>query len=316
MSLWLSTVASAQTSFQWLNDAVHPRDMALANASVAAVNPSGALGLNPAGLRWTPFSAGPRRGFQLGLRHYPAGITQQMTQIVFPFGAQLVGVEIRCFDYGTFPGYDDEGQRQADDYTAIDLLLRGGVMHRVGRDLVVGAAVGAVYSRLEKATAWAGLWSLGVQLDVAPLSARLGVVVQNQGWFIAPFGSTLPDELPATWLVGLAKSLAHLPLTLHVSAGKNVATGQLLWRLGGEFRLPWRLVLRLGVDQSKLDYRRGQAYSDLLSGFSLGFGTTAGGVDVSAAGNRQRPAGLSLDGAVKFLGPLGFSTSLALGLRF
>lgn len=310
----IAASGSAQTSFDWLNDAVHPRGMALANATVAAADPAEALGLNPAGLRWTSVPPGPGRSLQLGLRRYPAGISQQVSQLVFSAGAQVVGIEIRRFDYGTFTGYDEDGRRQ-DDYTAGDLLFRGGVMRRVGRYLSAGVAVGALSSRLEGATARAFLWSLGMQLDVVPLDARLGVVLQNQGWFTTSFGNTLPDELPSTWLVGLAKSLAHLPFTLYAASGKNVATGQLLWRLGGEFRLPGRLALRWGVDQGKPDYRRGEAYADLFSGFCLGFGARMGGADAKADGPRKRSLSLALDGAVKLLGPLGISTSFALALQ-
>ncbi|MFB0516376.1 MAG: hypothetical protein ACETWG_07215 [Candidatus Neomarinimicrobiota bacterium] len=314
-SLWLPAMVSAQTSFEWLTDAVHPRGMALANATVADADPAEALGLNPAGLQWAFSPAGSTRLFQLGLRRYPADITQQVIQVVFPAGEQLVGIEIRHFDYGTFYGYDDDGRRQ-EDYTAGDLLLRSGLRHMVGRYLAVGVAVGMLSSQLEAVTARALVWSLGVQLEVVPLAARLGVVVQNRGRFTTLFGNTLPDELPGTWLVGLAKSLAYLPFTLYISAGQNVADSRLLWRLGGEFRLHRRLVLRFGVDQGKTDYRRGNAYADLFSGFCLGFGTSVGEPDLSRVTSRKRPMVLALDGAAKLLGPLGFSTSVALGLRF
>ncbi len=320
--LWLTTHLGAQTSFDWLNDAVHPRGMALAHATVAAADPAEALSLNPAGLRWPSPASGPTRAFLLSFCRYPAGISQLMSQIILPVpqglrgaGGQVVGIEIRRFSYGTFHGYDDDRQRQ-DDYTAADILVRGGMMRRAGRHLAVGVAAGVLSSRLGEATAVAILWSLGVQLDVAPLDARLGAVIQNQGRFTTPFGSTRPDDLPATWLVGLAKSLAHLPLTVYLSAGKNVATGQPLLRLGGEFRLPKRLALRLGVDQGKMDYRRGSPYADLFSGFSLGLGTQTEGPDAAPGGDLKRPSGFTLDGAVKFLGPLGFSSSIALGLRF
>ena len=315
VGLWLPTSLGAQTSFDWLNDAVHPRGMALANASVAAVNPAEALNLNPAGLRWRPSTSDSARTFQFSRCSYPAGISQLMTQVILPAGAQVVGIEIRRFNYGTFPGYDEDGLRQ-EDYTAADVLVRGGIMRRMGKYLAVGAAAGVLSSHLEEVTALAVLWSLGLQLEVAPLAARLGAVVLNQGRFITQYGSARPDNLPATWLVGLAKSLAHLPLTLYFSAGKNAATGQLLWRLGGEFRLPRRLTLRLGVDQGKLDYRRGNTYADLLSGLSLGFGTRPAGPTNPSAKGPKRFTGFTLDGAVKFAGPLGFSSSFALGMRF
>ncbi|UCH63322.1 MAG: hypothetical protein JSU77_02380 [Fidelibacterota bacterium] len=315
VGLWLPTTPEAQTSFDWLNDAVHPRGMALANASVAAVNPAEALNLNPAGLRWLVSPSSPARTFQLSLCRYPAGVNQLMTQIILPTSAQVLGIEIRRFNYGTFPGYDEEGLRQ-EDYSAADVLVRGGMMRHMGKYLAAGTTAGILSSRLEESTALAVLWSFGLQLEAAPLGARLGAVVLNRGRFITQYGNTRPDSLPATWLVGLTKSLAYLPLILHISAGENTATGQLLWRLGGEFRLHRKLALRLGVDQGKLDYHRGNTYADLLSGLSLGFGTLSAETTNPSATGLKRFTGFSLDGAVKFAGPLGFSASFALGLKF
>ena len=95
-----------------------------------------------------------------------------------------------------------------------------------------------------------------------------------------------------------------------------VATGQPLLRLGGEFRLPRRLALRLGVDQGRMDFRRDSPYTDLFSGFSLGFGIRSEGSVRPSAKGLRRPTGFTLDGAVKFLGPLGLGSSLDLELWF
>ena len=306
---------AAQASFHWLGDAVHPRGMALANAAVAAPNPSEALGLNPAGLVLGSSVAGSRPGLLVVLRRYPAGVSQQMTQIVFPLGRQMAGIEIRRMDYGTFAGYDDEGIPEP-NYSAEDILVRGGLMLPVGRHLAVGAAGGGVIGNLAGEQSGALLWSLGARLIIPPLDAQVGAVLQNQGVMMNEFVSVdLPDQLPAMWLVGLAKSLAYLPVTLHLSAGRDLVSRQLLWRLGGEFRLA-RLVMRMGVDQGKTTYGRGNAIDDLFSGISLGLGTWSGGGGAGPAMSLQRTRRLRLDAAVKLLGPLGTSTSLALELTF
>lgn len=303
---------SAQTSFDWLSGAVHPRGMALANAMVAAADPAQALGMNPAGLRFV----GPRRSLQLGLRWYPAGISQKMTQLIFPGERQVFGVELRSMGYGTFEGYDEHGQRQ-EDYTAVEALMRGGIMRRIGASVSVGGSAGILYGSLARNRALAVVWSIGVQAELPRLGARLGAVVQNQGRFVRTYAVTAPpDKFPSAWFVGLSKALVHLPLTLYVAGGQDLVTHQLLLRLGGEFKLPRFLVLRVGLDQGKLDYGRGQASADLFSGLSVGFGTQPLAPSASAAGPGKRLGGLAFDGAVKLLGPLGMSSSFALGLRF
>ncbi|UCH11594.1 MAG: hypothetical protein JSU61_06805 [Fidelibacterota bacterium] len=310
----MTALLSAQTAFSWLSDPVHPRGIALANASVAGPGMTEALDLNPAGLRWGGRERSSTRSFLVGLSHYAAGLNQQLTQLVLPVARQVVALELRRFDYGTFAGYDENAE-QLGDYTAADLLIRGGLARPFGRYLSLGMSVGALSSRLEEVTAKALLWSLGAQLDVVPLRACLGVAVLNQGRFISSFGEDMDDGLPAAWLVGLEKSLAYLPLTIHLSTGRTRGTDQLVWRMGGEFQLPRGLKLRFGVDQGKMYYIRGNTYADLLSGFSLGLGIETGGL--GDAGTTDRPVShLFLDGAVKYQGPLGVSSALALGLKF
>lgn len=310
--LGLLTSLWAQSSFDWLSEAVHPRGMALAHSTVAGGNPAEALNLNPAGL----FRADPTRKLMAGYCRYPAGIDQAMSQIIMPAGSQLLGIEVRHFGYGIFSGYDDDGVKQA-DYAAADNLVRAGIARHAGDFLAVGATVGILNSQLAEANATAVLWSLGVQLEMAPVDAYLGAVIQNQGWFTQQFASSQPDELPSTWLVGIAKSLAYLPLTIYFTTGKSAAAGRLVWRLGGEFQLPGRFLLRLGVDQGKTDYMRGNTYADLLSGFSLGIGMAPAEGSVGRSGmGSKRLSGITLDGAVKFLGPLGTCSSVALGIAF
>lgn len=302
--LLLSPPAWSQTSLDWLGDAVHPRDLAMANAAVAATGACGALDLNPAGLE---------PGFQTAMTSYPAGIRQQLVQYVHQKDGRLSAFEIRRFNYGTFDGYDADRVSQG-EYTAADMLVRYGVKRRAGKILSIGAAGGLLSSRLEKATAWALTWSLGAQLEITRLDARLGVVLQNRGLFLTHFGKAWEDELPAVWLAGVSKTLAHLPFTFHIAAGNNIATSDLLWRLGGEFHLPRGLSLRLGVDQGKLDYHGRNATADLFSGFSLGFGVRTAAPARGIRWDLTRLQKVGFDFAIKSLGPLGYATSFSLGL--
>ncbi|UCD36965.1 MAG: hypothetical protein JSW54_09005 [Fidelibacterota bacterium] len=306
---------SAQASFDWLNDAADPRGMALANASVAEARPMEALSLNPASLSGLAGTDSITRSLHIGLRRYPASINQQMIQAVLPVGVQVVAFEVRRLGYGSFVGYDIDRQRQA-EYSAEDLLLRAGYMRRVGRYLRLGATLGVLSSRLADVSALAVLWSFGAQLNVAPVGLRLGAAVQSEGRFVTNYGDVMPDQLPTAWLVGLAKSLAYLPVTIYISTGRDMAMKQLFWRLGSEFKLSKRVFFRLGVDQGKTAYARGATYTDLLSGLSLGLGMQWGDGVGEKDKVRKYPPRFVLDGAIKLLGPLGVSSAIALGVRF
>ncbi len=304
----LSTILWSQTSFEWLADAAHPRGLALANSTIAAQLQTDAVGLNPAGLAAIADSSRPVRRVEFGLRLYPAGISQRAIQLVLSAGSQVVALDVRNMSYGDFQGYDIDGQETA-DYSAGDLLVRAGIARRLGRIITAGATVGGLFSRLEEFEATTLLWSLGLQLAVPRFDLRLGVVAQNRGRILNQYdANAFPDEIPTALLVGAAKTLAHLPLTLFVTAGKLEGVRQPVWRLGGEFALPLGIRFRLGVDEGKADYARGAPYTDLLSGFSLGLGL------VTKPGHRD--GRLTIDGAVKNLGPLGLSSAFAVGLEF
>jgi hypothetical protein len=250
----------------------------------------------------------------LALVQYPAGIRQESIRFNVPVGTHGAGLEVRRVAYGTFTSYDEHGL-EGGDYSAADLLLRAHVDFARGELLTLRIAGGYINSHLSDATAQALLWSVRAQLALFPLDARLGAAFQNNGRFIETYGPDGKDRLPATWLVGVSKSLAHLPLTLYLSFGENQITSQTIWRLGGEFRISKPLTLRWGVDQGKMDYRRGNAYADLLTGFSLGCGFQQNMAATTGIGQSSRSS-LRADIGVKLMGPLGISSSFALGLAF
>lgn len=307
------TTGQAQTSFDWLNDAATPRDAALANAANVAGDPKPrSLGSDDTLRGVVTFESD--RELLLAFTRYPADIRQEIILLDVPIGRHNAGLEVRRIGYGAFTAYDESGEENG-DYSAADLLVRTHFEYTAGELLTLSCAGGYISSHLSDATAQALLWSVRAQLAVFPMDARVGVAVQNQGRFIESYGSTGGDKLPATWLIGMAKSLAHLPLTLFLSVGENQITTQFLWRLGGEFRISKRLALRLGVDQGKMDYQRGHAYADLLSGFSMGFGFRTGGASAARIDENRRSS-LVADIAVKLMGPLGISSSIAVGLKF
>jgi hypothetical protein len=303
----------AQTSFDWLNDAATPRDAALANAAGIAGDPGPRLLSGDEIERSSDAFEGDRELY-LAFTRYPADIRQEIIQLSMPIGRHKAGLEVRHIGYGAFSAYDENGQENG-DYTAADLLIQTRFDYAAGKLLTLSGAGGYISSHLSDATAQALLWSVRAQLAVFPLDARIGVALQNRGRFIESYGLAGDDKLPATMLVGIAKSLEHLPLTLYLTVGENQITSQSIWRIGGEFLISKRLAIRLGVDQGKMDYQRGNAYADLLSGFSIGCGFRTGDAAAIRIGEHRRSS-IMADIAIKLMGPLGISSSIAIGLEF
>ena len=259
-------------------------------------------------------ASGSKKELLLALVQYPANIRQESIRFSVPVGTHGAGLEVRRVAYGTFTSYDEHGL-EVGDYSASDILMQAHVDFARGELLTVRLAGGYISSHLSDATAQAMLWSVRAQLALFPWDARIGAALQNNGRFIETYGSDGKDKLPATWLVGMSKSLAHLPLTLYLSIGENQITSRSIWRLGGEFRISELLALRWGVDQGKSDYQRGNAYADLLTGFSLGCGFQQNMAATTGIGNSRRSS-LRADVGVKLMGPLGISSSFAVGLEF
>ncbi len=299
-------VSFGQTSFQWLLDSGHPRDIALANALVAAPNSAQALGINPAGISLDV--EGKYSGMAFALRADPAAIYQISTQTVFPYRGYTAAIQLRNVYYGKLAGFDEYGDATA-DYYVNELLLTGGLSHKFGRYVKFGASFGGLLGKIADYRAAAGFWSAGLQLNVERFDLRLGMVTSNNGGFVQQYSDNQGDELPAVQLVGLEKKLAYLPLTLYIAGGKSRVSKEPLWRLGGEFRLGAKVRFRLGVDQGKLGYATDDEYKNLLSGISLGLGY------LSPPQAVPRRSALEIQWGVKLLGPLGMSHAFALVIR-
>jgi hypothetical protein len=295
-----------QTSFQWLLDSAHPRDIALANALVAAPNSAQALGVNPAGISLDADDS--KRGLAWSLRRDPAAIYQLSTLAVYPFGGYTAAVQLRNVFYGKLAGYDADGLPTG-DYSAGDLLLTGGLSRQYGRYLKFGVALGGVLGKMEDYWAAGVFWSAGMQLNIERFDLRFGAVTNYNGGLVKQYADHGKDELPAIQLVGLEKSLAHLPLTLYLAGGKSSVSQDPIWRLGGEFRLGQKVRFRLGVDQGKLDYTTDDEYKNLLAGISLGLGYFA------PAERMPKWSTYDIQWGLKLLGPLGISTALSMSVR-
>lgn len=303
--LWLVSVAAGQTSFDWLSQPVYPAQVAMAGATLAQVGSPEALTQNPASLG-AGNASGTRPHLWLGGRQYPAGIGQLAATVIFPGERRAWGFSVRSMQYGQFDGYDSDGFSTG-EYVASETAARAGVRQSLGKFLAIGGSAGILSGAIEQVSTFAFAWSAGFILHLPAVDAHLGGSIQNGGRYVSDYVlDGQESQLPRRWMVGLTKRLAYLPLTIHLSAGQADAEKALLWRVGGEFRLPAAIALRWGVDQSKNDYITGNANADLLPGISVGLGTLE---------NEGRWARISLDGAVKLLGPLGITSAFAVNIR-
>jgi hypothetical protein len=291
-----------QSSFDWMVHPSYPGELAMAGAGVARQWNPESIAQNPAGMK----NRDTRLVLHIGGRRYPAGINQLASTVILPGSERNWGLMIRTMHYGTFDGFDGDGQKTA-SYNAGEIAVLGGLRQQLGRFISLGGSLGLAGGILADVSATAVIWNYGVQLLLPAVDARLGLAMQNDGRFLTHYsGDTQADRLPTRWVGGLSKSLAHLPLTFHLSVGRVEADKSLLWMIGGEFRLPGNLVLRWGVDQGKPGYQRDNANLDLVSGISLGLGTR---------GRTGRWSSISIDGAIKLQGPLGMTSALSVGWR-
>ncbi len=160
------------------NSGASARAQAMGGAFVGVADDSSALFWNPAGL------AGLGK-MEMALHHnsWLAGIIQETAVLGMPLGA-LGGVaaSLNYVNYGSLPGYDDNGLRVA-DYSANRYGLGVGWGMRVLRDVSAGASLKGAYRTLggtgysDLSLDLGGLWEPRPALKVGLSYSNLGTAV-------------------------------------------------------------------------------------------------------------------------------------------
>lgn len=205
------------------------------------------------------------------------------------------GIGLRFVSWGEIEGANEVGERTG-TFGAGDIALTFGLGRALGASTRYGGAAHLIHSYIDDARASALAIDLGVLHRIPAQQLTLSASVNNLGRALDSFGperSTLPTDVR----LGLAKTLAHLPLTLSALAynlhelDEGLTGGTTLdhvlghLTLGGEIQLIPAFHARIGYNHRRShELGRGSGRFD-WAGLGLGFGLTIRGITLDYAYN-------------------------------
>ncbi len=249
------------TGFSFLKIDAVARSAALGGAFVAAQGDINSMGVNPAGLATI--------GRAVGTAAYTDYLLD--TQLGFVgFGKALNrktawGVGIRYISYGQFQKTDSEYPtgEGLPSFGAGDWALQFFLSQALSKNLLVGGALKAIYSKIEAYSSDGYAVDLGVLLKVPVVDLSVGASALNIGFVRSGYSPGTKEVLPVNFKLGLAYRLAHLPLLL-LGDINFPNDNDLYFSVGGEFTVAKMMFLRAGYNS---------LYDELGKQAGLSFGT-------------------------------------------
>ncbi|MBN1780604.1 PorV/PorQ family protein [bacterium] len=282
--------ASRGSGFEFLKTSFGARPAAMGGAFICGDGDLSSMSTNPAGVA--------------GLQRNTAVFTYMNTFADFQTGnaayghvfrgQHILGISMAYMNYGSMDWTDAYTGEVTGSSAPGDFLIQAAYARRASHGFSYGVSAKYIRSQIQNYSADAVAMDAGLLYHIEKQQMNLGLSVTNLGKSTSAF-IRVKENLPLACRAGLSKTLAHLPLTLHLQLLRyqyqesDMLLG-MYWALGGEFKISERSFLRWGYDsigqEQKVDSDK-----DRFTGISLGFGTMI----------RQ----IAIDYAVSFHGVLG-----------
>lgn len=119
-------------------------------------------------------------------------------------------------NYGSFEGYDENGQATS-DFTGSEGALSVGYAYNIPfTDLHIGANVKLITSALESYNSFGGAIDLGFLYVVEKNDINLALVIRNIGTQFTTY-SGIQEKLPLEIIAGVSQELEHVPIRWHLT---------------------------------------------------------------------------------------------------
>lgn len=290
-----SILLGGGTTYSGLQSWYHPNRMALAGSGGAFSNVTSDV-INPAAL-WTL-----KKQFDVSFVSYPADINAQSFHLALPGEASVTTYGLRHLNYGLFEGRDENNQ-ETDFYSASDTWLDWAAAgHSKRWPVSWGISAGLFLSTLEKKQSTVVTFSGGFLFNLSKLNSKFGISLLNMGSVIKTYSGN-EESLPTSLVISFSKKLAYLPLELGLDVINQLNLNDYSFRLGGIFKLPYSLQLKLGTTSNRFD----QVINKNLSKNFL----TDLGVGLVWVYDMYR-----FESSVYSYGPGGWITGFAVGVQF
>jgi hypothetical protein len=264
--------ASAGSGFEFLRTSTGARPGAMGDAYVGGTGDLCVTGYNPAGLARLKANT----AIFTYLNHYADFQGGYVGYGRVLSGNRVLAAGIAYMNYGSMEWTDITGAKTGSSSPG-DFLFQASYAGTMKKGIGYGVSAKYIRSQIENYSADAMAVDAGLFYRIEKEKMNIGLSITNLGGSLNAYIHE-KENLPLAYRLGLAKTLAHLPLTLYFQLTrfqfqKSEIFGGLYWALGGEFEISERFNLRWGYNSIG---REQKVYSDKdrFTGISLGFGTS------------------------------------------
>ncbi|KUJ62870.1 penicillin-binding protein [Flavobacteriaceae bacterium CRH] len=123
---------------------------------------------------------------------------------------------ISYINYGSFEGYDENGQATS-DFTGSEAALSLGYAYNIPfTDLHIGVNGKLITSTLESYNSIGGAIDVGIMYEIPENNVNLALVIRNVGTQFTTY-SGIHENLPLEIIAGMSQELEHVPIRWHLS---------------------------------------------------------------------------------------------------
>ncbi len=258
------SMMQAQALFQGLNHPLNSRGWGMGSAVCGLVNDGTGISSNPGTLSRAPLS------WQVNYTSFVLDIYSTTGFVIL--NAPVKGkyaVMIHYLDYGSFSERNREGEATG-NFCVNDLNMGIAYGTDITQKLSAGASASVVHSNLNLLSANAVLGTIGILYYDSNSSLAIGFAYNNFGTLLSGY-KTEDEPLPRTFIIGVSKHLAHLPMILSFDV-YQAYKDEYIARIGGEFHFHNRFFLRWGTSTRRFQINTQQTFKDFLAGSSAGVG--------------------------------------------
>lgn len=200
--------------YQFLNLMTSPRQAALGGKAVTIHDYDVNQGF------FNPATINPEMDNHLSVNYgsYFGEVTYGTAAYAYTYDrhVQTFHVGVNYVNYGSFEGYDENGQKAA-DFTGSEIALSFGYAYNVPwTDIFIGANAKLISSTLESYSSFGAAMDLGALYIDEDNDINIGLAIRNVGVQIKPYQDT-NEKLPMEIVAGISQELENVPIRWHLT---------------------------------------------------------------------------------------------------
>ncbi|MDN6280322.1 MAG: type IX secretion system protein PorQ [Psychroflexus sp.] len=203
-----------RTTYEFLNLPVSPRVSALGGKNITLYNddPSNAI-VNPSLVNYKMDNH-----LSVNYMSYLSDINYGTASYAYLIDrrTQVVHASMTYIDYGSFDGYDENGNSTS-SFSGNEASLQFGYATQIGRsDFYAGANMRLITSKLEQYSSFAASVDLGVSYIYEDWDLIVSGVIRNAGYQFKAYDE-MREDLPFEVVLGISQMLKNVPIRWHLT---------------------------------------------------------------------------------------------------